>query len=87
MTRPPDRLAAQRATKPRWKPPIGLLELDILASLMLAVGLLLQFAPESPIARVLPAEARLPLLVVGGALLALSAFAIIRSAIGARRRS
>jgi hypothetical protein len=86
MTRTSDRVAAQSAAKPRWKPPIGLLALDTLAMLMLVAGLLLQFAPESPIAQALPAQAKLPLLVVGGALFVFSAFAILRSAKSAQRR-
>jgi hypothetical protein len=61
--------------KPRtpWKPPIGLVLLDIVGLPMLLVGWIQYSAgADSPLAGVLPEAATLPLLVVGGTLAGLA---------------
>jgi hypothetical protein len=49
-----------------WKPPLWLLALDLVGMLLLAGGLILQFAPDSGLAAALPPTLRLPLLAIGG---------------------
>lgn len=80
MAAKPDRNAATR-----WKPPMWLLVADMLSVALLAAGLVLQFAPESPAAQALPPEARLPLLAVGGTGFAVCWVALMMSVLGARR--
>lgn len=68
------------ATLPLWA-----IALDTLGLLLLVPGLLMQFAPGSAVAQVLPAGARLPLLVLGGTLF-LCGWAGLAMSIVARRR-
>ncbi len=86
MAEMPDSLRSRDGTQPRWKPPIWLLVLDGASLLALTLGLLMQFSPESAIARALPPAAKLPLLVIGGAAFALCWFALVRSVLGSLRR-
>jgi hypothetical protein len=86
MAQIPDRSAARRA-KPRWKPPIWLLLLDGIGILLLMLGLLMQFSPDSGVALVLTPAAKLPLLVIGGGVFAFSWFALVRSFLSAHRGS
>jgi hypothetical protein len=53
-----------------WKPPVWLIGLDVIAMVLLGLGLWMRFDPESPLARSLPETARLAVLVVGGGLFA-----------------
>ncbi len=52
--------------KTPWKPPLWLFALDAIGLLLLGLGLLMQFAPDSSVALSLPASFRLPFLAVGG---------------------
>lgn len=85
MAAKPDRNAANRNAGPRWKPPMWLLVADVLSMAVLAAGLMLQFAPDSPAAQALPPEAKLPLLAVGGTGFAVCWVALALSAIRAQR--
>lgn len=80
MSARPNRNAA-----PRWKPPMWLLVADLLSMALLAAGLMLQFAPDSPAAQALPPEAKLPLLAIGGTGFAVCWVALALSAIRAQR--
>lgn len=71
---------------PRWKPPVALLAMDIVGVALLAFGLLLQFEPGVSAALSLPAGARVPLLVVGGAMMAVGWIGLVRSLLAHRRR-
>ena len=57
--------------KTPWKPPMWLFALDAVGLLLLVLGLMMQFAPDSGLAQALPPSFRLPLLVAGGGLFAL----------------
>lgn len=72
--------------KTAWKPPIGLLVLDVLGVGLLAVGLVMQFAPDASLAQALPATLRLPLLIVGGGMAALGWTGMVVSLLAHRRR-
>lgn len=72
--------------KTPWKPPVGLLAMDLLGVALLALGLAMQFAPESPLARALPPTLRLPLLIVGGAAAAMGWAGLVASLLAHRRR-
>lgn len=70
-----------------WKLPIGLVVLDAIGIITLALGLTLQFAPAaSPLAGVVPASAALPMIVVGGGMAAIAIVLLVRSMMAARRR-
>jgi hypothetical protein len=56
--------------KTPWKPPMWLFALDAIGLLLLGLGLVMQFAPDSEVAQSFPASYRLPMLTVGGGLLA-----------------
>ena len=84
MSRPPPRPSASRA--PVWKPPLWVLMVDALGMIALAVGLMMQFAPESAPAQALPAALRLPLLVFGGVTFLLAWYAMLRMILSARDR-
>lgn len=85
MATKPDRNAVNRNAAPRWKPPMWLLVADFLSMVLLAAGMLLQFAPYSSAAQALPPEARLPLLAVGGTGFVVCWVALALSAIRAQR--
>lgn len=70
----------------RWKPPVAFLAMDIAGVALLAFGLILQFEPEASRALSLPASARVPLLVVGGAMMAVGWIGLVRSLLAYRRR-
>lgn len=75
-----------RPTTP-WKPPMGLIALDVVGVLVLVAGLTLHFAPDGgPLAGVLPRTAALPLIVVGGGVMATAVVLLLRSMAAARRR-
>ncbi len=74
-----------RNAAPRWKPPVWLLVADTISLALLVLGLLMQFAPDASIAKAMPPEAKLPLLVVGGIGFALCWVALAMSVIGAQR--
>lgn len=74
------------ASKTPWKPPIGLLAMDVIGVGVLALGLLMQFAPDSPVAQALPPTLRLPLLVVGGAMAAMGWIGLVVSLLSHRRQ-
>ncbi len=75
-----------RPTTP-WKPPIGLIALDMVGLAVLAAGLMLHFAPDDgPLAGLLPASAALPLMVVGGGVMATAMVLLVRSIAAAKRR-
>jgi hypothetical protein len=50
----------------RWKPSMQLLALDIGGLLLLGLGLVMHYAPETGVSQALPATMRLPLLMIGG---------------------
>jgi len=68
------------------KLPLWAIALDTLGLLLLVPGLLMQFAPGSGLAQALPAGARVPLLVLGGAMF-LCGWAGLAMSVIARRRS
>lgn len=69
-----------------WKPPIGLVLLDGVGLILLAAGLTLHFAPTTgPLTGLLPPSAALPLMVVGGGVVATAMLLLVRSILGARR--
>ncbi len=68
-----------------WKPPMWLIALDFVGLALLGLGLAMQFAPDSAVARALPATLRLPLLAVGGGLFLCSWAALALSIIDYRR--
>lgn len=72
--------------KTAWKPPIGLLMLDVLGVALLAVGLVMQFAPDAALAQALPPTVRLPLLIIGGGMAALGWTGMVISLLAHRRR-
>lgn len=72
--------------KTAWKPPIGLLALDVLGVALLAVGLVMQFAPDAALAQALPPTARLPLLIIGGGMAAVGWAGMVISLLAHRRR-
>ncbi len=86
MAEMPDSQSSHGSAPVRWKPPIWLLVLDVASLLVLTLGLLMQFSPESAVAQALPPAAKLPLLVIGGAAFALCWFALMRSVLSAQRR-
>ena len=70
-----------------WKPPMGLIALDVVGVLVLVAGLMLHFAPgEGPLAGVLPPSAALPMIVVGGGVMATAVVLLVRSMAAAKRR-
>ena len=69
-----------------WKPPLWALALDLSGLLVLGIGLLMQFAPDSAVARALPADLRVPLLALGGGMLLLGWAGLAMSVIGHHRR-
>ncbi len=71
--------------KTPWKPPMWLIALDFAGLALLALGLAMQCAPDSAVARALPAIFRLPLLTFGGGLLACCWAALAMSIIDRRR--
>lgn len=72
--------------KTAWKPPIGLLLLDVLGVALLAVGLVMQFAPDAALAQALPPTVRLPLLIIGGGMAAVGWAGMVISLLAHRRR-
>lgn len=72
--------------KTAWKPPIGLLLLDVLGVALLAVGLVMQFAPDVALAQALPPTVRLPLLIIGGGMAAVGWAGMVISLLAHRRR-
>lgn len=72
--------------KTAWKPPIGLLVLDVLGVALLAVGLVMQFAPDTALAQALPPTVRLPLLIIGGGMAAVGWAGMVISLLTHRRR-
>lgn len=69
-----------------WKPPVALLALDGLGTVILAAGLMMHYAPEGPLAGVLPPAAAMPLMVVGGCMLAAGSIWAVKSVFAHRRR-
>lgn len=70
-----------------WKLPIGLVLLDGVGILLLVAGLSIHFGPGSgPLAGVLPDSAALPLMVVGGGVMAVAIVLLVRSMQAAKRR-
>lgn len=70
-----------------WKLPMGLILLDVVGLVVLAAGLMLHFAPDDgPLAGLLPASAALPLIVVGGGVMATAVVLLVRSIAAAKRR-
>lgn len=86
---PPSR-TSQPGTPPRppqvWLPPVWLLAVNTVGMVALALGLILQFAPESSTAQSLPAWAALPLLAFGGVTFLLAWYAMLRLLLSARQR-
>lgn len=74
-----------RNAAPRWKPPIWLIVADVLSLALLTLGLMLQFAPDSPVSGLLAPEAKLPLLAIGGTGAAVCWVALMLSVLNARR--
>lgn len=75
-----------RPTTP-WKPPMGLIALDVVGILILMAGLTLHLVPGGgPLAGLLPASAALPLIVVGGGVMATAMVLLVRSIIASKRR-
>jgi hypothetical protein len=72
--------------RPPWKPPPWLLALDVVGVLLLAGGLVLQFAPESGIAMALPAALRVPLLALGATVFLAAWVGLLVSLLEHRRR-
>lgn len=72
--------------KTPWKPPLGLLALDVLGVVLLAIGLAMHFAPDAALAQALPGTLRLPLLIIGGAMAALGWAGMVASLLAHRRR-
>jgi hypothetical protein len=72
--------------KTPWKPPLGLLLLDVLGVVLLAIGLVMHFAPDAALAQALPGTLRLPLLIIGGAMAALGWAGMVASLLAHRRR-
>ncbi|MFZ5638774.1 MAG: hypothetical protein ACOY82_19550 [Pseudomonadota bacterium] len=71
--------------KTPWKPPLGLLALDVFGIVLLAVGLLMHFSPEAALVRGLPPTFRLPLLIVGGTMAAAGWLGLVASVLAHRR--
>ena len=69
-----------------WKPPVALLALDALGTVVLGAGLMLHYAPEGPLAGVLAPAAAMPLMVVGGCMLAAGSIWAVKSVFANRRR-
>ena len=69
-----------------WKPPVWLLGLDIIAMVLLGLGLWMWVDPEGPLARSLPESARLAMLVVGGGLFAVCWALLVGSILDHQRR-
>ena len=70
-----------------WKPPMGLIALDVVGIVLLVAGLTLHFAPGGgPMAGILPPSAALPLIVVGGGVMAIAVVLLLRSIAAAKRR-
>ena len=65
--------------------PIWLIALDFVGLALLGLGLAMQFAPDSAVARALPATLRLPLLAFGGGLFVCCWAALAMSIIDHRR--
>ncbi len=76
-----------QVSKTPWKPPVGLLAMDVIGVAALALGLLMQFAPDSAVAQALPPTLRLPLIVVGGAVAAMGWIGLVVSLLSHRRRT
>jgi hypothetical protein len=72
--------------KTPWKPPLGLLALDVFGVVLLATGLAMQFAPDAALVQALPGTLRLPLLIIGGAMAALGWAGMLASLLAHRRR-
>jgi hypothetical protein len=72
--------------KTPWKPPLGLLALDVLGVILLAMGLVMHFAPDAALAQALPGTLRLPLLIIGAGMAALGWAGIVASLLAHRRR-
>jgi hypothetical protein len=72
--------------KAPWKPSLGLLVLDVLGVVLLAMGLVMHFAPDAALAQALPATLRLPLLIIGGGMAALGWAGMMASLLAHRRR-
>ena len=69
----------------RWKPALWLIALDAVGLSLLALGLVMQFAPGSALGQALPPSLRLPLLILGGSLFAICWMVLAMSIIGHRR--
>ncbi|MFD0725553.1 hypothetical protein [Lysobacter brunescens] len=69
-----------------WKPPVWLIGLDVIAMVLLGLGLWMRFDPEGPLARSLPESARLAVLVVGGGLFAVCWALLMGSVLDHHRR-
>jgi hypothetical protein len=74
------------SAKTPWKPPLGLLALDVLGFGLLSIGLVMQFAPETSLAQTLPGTLRLPLLIIGGGMAAVGWVGMLNSLLAYRRR-
>lgn len=68
-----------------WKPPFWLLAVDMVGIGVLMLGLVMHYAPETPVAQMLPPTARLPLLVIGGLILGFCSIASVMSVLAHRR--
>lgn len=69
-----------------WKPPVWLIGLDVIAMVLLGLGLWMHFDPAGPLARSLPESARLAVLVVGGGLFAVCWALLMGSVLDHQRR-
>ena len=69
-----------------WKPPVWLIGLDVIAMVLLGLGLWMHFVPDSGPARSLSESARLAVLVVGGGLFAVCWVLLMVSALDHARR-
>ncbi|MCL1634343.1 hypothetical protein M2650_06805 [Luteimonas sp. SX5] len=68
-----------------WRPPFWLIFLDLIGMVSLALGLNLHYAPQAPLIPGLPAAIKVPLLVFGGAIIAMGSIIAVRLVLAHRR--